>query len=143
MPNLEFVIAAIVGETQQIGIGRNLNEALQQLFPGEDFSDVVGVALGDVNGEGVADGDGVVDRPATPAPDDTSDPDDTLDVDDPSVPGDELPDNLVDLLTELDRQFRLSQEALAADPPQRSAWAAAQDRIDELLAQFRELADGG
>ena len=143
VPNLEFVIAAIVGETQQIGIGRNLNEALQQLFPGEDFSDVVGVALGDVNGEGVADGDGVVDRPATPAPDDTSDPDDTLDADDPSVPGDELPDNLVDLLTELDRQFRLSQEALAADPPQRSAWAAAQDRIDELLAQFRELADGG
>ncbi len=143
VPNLEFVIAAIVGETQQIGIGRNLNEALQQLFPGEDFSDVVGVALGDVNGEGVADGDGVVDRPATPAPDDTSDPDDTLDADDPSVPGDELPDNLVDLLTELDRQFRLSQEALAADPPQRSAWAAAQDRIDELFAQFRELADGG
>ena len=137
VPNLEFVIAAIIGETQQIGIGRNLNEALQQLFPGEDFSDVVGVAFGDVNGERVADGDGVVDRPATP------DPDDTLDADDPSVPGDELPETLVDLLTELDRQFRLSQEALAADPPQRSAWAAAQDRIDELLAQFREFADGG
>ena len=49
----------------------------------------------------------------------------------------------MELLTELDRQFRLSQEALAADPPQRSAWAAAQDRIDELLAQFRDLvADG-
>ena len=143
VPNLEFVIAAIIGETQQIGIGRNLNEALQQLFPGEDFSDVVGVAFGDVNGEGVAAGDGVVDRPATPAPDDTSDPDDTLDPDDPSVPGDELPDTLVDLLTELDRQFRLSQEALAADPPERSAWAVAQDRIDELLAQFRELAGGG
>ncbi len=143
VPNLEFVIAAIVGETQQIGIGRNLNEALQQLFPGEDFSDVVGVALGDVNGEGVADGDGVVDRPAASDPDDTPAPDDEPAPDDPSVPGDELPDNLVDLLTELDRQFRLSQEALAADPPQRSAWAAAQDRIDELLAQFRELADGG
>ena len=57
VPNLEFVIAAIVGETQQIGFGRNLNEALQQIFPGEDFSDVVGVALGDVNGAAGRGGD--------------------------------------------------------------------------------------
>lgn len=147
VPNLEFVIAAIVGETQQIGIGRNLNEALQQLFPGEDFSDVVGEALGDVNGEfGEGDGDaGDAGGPDGPA---TADPDD----DPPTEPGDtpsageetpETPETLVELLTELDRQFRLSQEALAADPPQRSAWAAAQDRIDELLAQFRFLvADG-
>ncbi|MCY3849696.1 MAG: UPF0182 family protein [Acidimicrobiaceae bacterium] len=148
VPNLEFVIAAIVGETQQIGIGRNLNEALQQLFPGEDFSDIVGEALGDVNGAGSADSDGDTgepDRPATADPDDSDSgtPDDSPDPDDAPSAGDETPETLVELLTELDRQFRLSQEALAADPPQRSAWAAAQDRIDELLAQFRELASGG
>lgn len=143
VPNLEFVIAAIVGETQQIGIGRNLNEALQQLFPGEDFSDVVGVALGDVNGAGVdagpGGGDDAVGAPATPDPDAASNPTQTADPGDPPVAGDDLPDNLVDLLVELDLQFRLSQEALAADPPRRSAWAAAQDRIDELFAQFRAL----
>ncbi len=147
VPNLEFVIAAIVGETQQIGIGRNLNEALQQLFPGEDFSDVVGEALGDVNGEfGEGDGDagdaGGPDGPATADPDDdpTTEPGDTPSAGEETP---ETPETLVELLTELDRQFRLSQEALAADPPQRSAWAAAQDRIDELLAQFRSLvADG-
>lgn len=147
VPNLEFVIAAIVGETQQIGIGRNLNEALQQLFPGEDFSDIVGEALGDVNGD-FRDGDrdagdtGDTDGPATADPDgaETPEPDDTPSSVDETP---ETPETLVELLTELDRQFRLSQEALAADPPQRSAWAAAQDRIDELLAQFRSLvADG-
>lgn len=148
VPNLEFVIAAIVGETQQIGLGRNLNEALQQLFPGEDFSDVVGVALGDVNGAGVVGGDsdgdtGDPDRPATADPDETPAPADTRAPDDTPAPDVESPETLVELLTELDRQFRLSQEALAADPPQRSAWAAAQDRIDELLAQFRSLATGG
>lgn len=147
VPNLEFVIAAIVGETQQIGIGRNLNEALQQLFPGEDFSDVVGEALGDVNGEfGEGDGDagdaGGPDGPATADPDDdpTTEPGDTPSAGEETP---ETPETLVELLTELDRQFRLSQEALAADPPQRSAWAAAQDRIDELLAQFRSLVDDG
>lgn len=148
VPNLEFVIAAIVGETQQIGLGRNLNEALQQLFPGEDFSDIVGEALGDVNGadstEGDGDGDtGDPDRPATADPDETPAPADTRAPDDTPAPDVESPETLVELLTELDRQFRLSQEALAADPPQRSAWAAAQDRIDELLAQFRSLATGG
>lgn len=148
VPNLEFVIAAIVGETQQIGLGRNLNEALQQLFPGEDFSDIVGEALGDVNGadstEDDGDGDtGDPDRPATADPDETPAPADTRAPDDTPAPDVESPETLVELLTELDRQFRLSQEALAADPPQRSAWAAAQDRIDELLAQFRSLATGG
>ena len=43
----------------------------------------------------------------------------------------------------VDKAIAVLNEALAADPPQRSAWAAAQDRIDELLAQFRVLADGG
>ncbi|MXW74875.1 MAG: UPF0182 family protein [Acidimicrobiaceae bacterium] len=148
VPNLEFVIAAIVGETQQIGLGRNLNEALQQLFPGEDFSDIVGEALGDVSGADLAedDGDGDAgdpDRPATADPDETPAPADTRAPDDTPAPDVESPETLVELLTELDRQFRLSQEALAADPPQRSAWAAAQDRIDELLAQFRSLATGG
>ena len=152
VPNLEFVIAAIVGETQQIGIGRNLNEALQQLFPGEDFSDVVGEALSEVSGTGFGDRDGDTGDPDQPT---TADPDDPGTSDDPSASddtmvfgdeadfGDEAPETLVELLTELDRQFRLSQEALAADPPQRSAWAAAQDRIDELLAQFRSLVAAG
>ena len=145
VPNLEFVIAAIVGETQKIGFGRNLNEALQQLFPGEDFSDVVGVAMGDVNGAVATDGDGDT-QPSTPDPDDTPAPetsqsgDDAPDTPDtPDTPSDELPETLEELLTELDLQFRLSQEALAAEPPRRSDWAAAQDRIDELLEQFRSL----
>ncbi len=141
VPNLEFVIAAIVGETQQIGIGRNLNEALQQLFPGEDFSDVVGVAVGDVSSVDGVGGEGVEDRPGLVDSDGSPVVDDIGDSEDPPVLGDELPDTLVDLLVELDRQFRLSQEALAADPPQRTAWAAAQDRIDELLAQFRALTE--
>lgn len=144
VPNLEFVIAAIVGETQQIGLGRNLNEALQQLFPGEDFSDVVGDALGDVSGATFEAGDGDTDAAGdADAAGDMSGADEPADPDDTPSSGDETPETLVELLTELDRQFRLSQEALAADPPQRSAWAAAQDRIDELLAQFRDLvADG-
>ena len=97
-----------------------------------------------MNGAGSADSDtGEPDRPATADPDDSGTPDDSPDPDDAPSADDETPETLVELLTELDRQFLLSQEALAADPPQRSAWAAAQDRIDELLAQFRELASGG
>ena len=135
VPNLEFVIAAIVGETQQIGIGRNLNEALQQIFPGEDFSDVVGLAVGDVNGSAVAVGD-VGGQPAVAGDSDVQ-PSDGADV--VTELDATLPTDLQELLTELDRQFRLSQEALAAEPPRRGDWAAAQDRIDELLGQFRAL----
>lgn len=139
VPNLEFVIVAIVGETQQIGIGRNLNEALQQLFPGEDFSDVVGLAVGDANGAGLAVDDGTAEVPTTADAPSTTVADDAPATADTADRGSELPDTLAGLLTELDRQFGLSQEALAADPPRRSDWAAAQDRIDELLAQFRAL----
>ena len=78
----------------------------------------------------------------TRVPDDTPAPDTSQSGDDgPDAPDDELPDTFEELLTELELQFRLSQEALAADPPRRSAWAAAQDRIDELLEQFRSLAE--
>jgi uncharacterized membrane protein (UPF0182 family) len=131
VPNLEFVIAAVVGETQQIGIGRNLNEALQQLFPGEDFSDVVGVAEGDVNGPALPVPVAGAGASVAPTVDDPADPvgDPAGDLADPVV---ELPATLLEVLTELDLQFRLSQEALAADPPRRGDWAAAQDRIDEL-----------
>ncbi len=133
VPNLEFVIAAVVGETQQIGIGRNLNEALQQLFPGEDFSDVVGAAVGDVNGAALA-------TSVDPNTTDTGQSSVTSTTSLPpasSATDAELPSSLREILVEIDRQFRLSKQALAADPPRRADWATAQDRIDELLAQFR------
>ena len=43
MPTLQRVIAT-VGEGERITIASNLTEALNQLFDGEDFSDLLGAA---------------------------------------------------------------------------------------------------
>jgi uncharacterized membrane protein (UPF0182 family) len=127
VPNLEFVIAAI-GEGQQIALGRSLEDALNQLFPGEDFSDVVGVVAGD----GVrADPDGDGDEPDDTGGDDTD--------------GEEPPPTqltLEEIVAEIDEQWQRSLDALAEDPPDRQSSAAALDRIDELLAEARRLTDG-
>ena len=126
VPNLEFVIAAI-GEGQKIAIGRNLEDALNRLFPGEDFGDVVGVAAGDGESDG-----GVED----PGP--TGDGDGDGDGDEDPLPS-EL--TLEEIVAEIDVEWQRSQEALAKDPPDRQEWAEALDRIDELLAEARELTD--
>ncbi len=44
-------------------------------------------------------------------------------------------------MAEIDVEWQRSQDALAKDPPDRQEWAEALDRIDELLAEARELTD--
>ena len=87
----------------------------------------VGVAAGD------GDSDGGIDDP---------DPGGDGDADD----GDDPPDaelTLEEVVAEIDRQWQRSQDALAEDPPDRQEWAEALDRIDELLADARELTREG
>jgi hypothetical protein len=119
VPTLENVIVS-VGEGERLAIGSNLEEALENLFPGEEFGPIL-------------------DRPAgsaisLPPVDDDVDPPTDDDADD-----DGLPDTLEALLVEIDDLWRQSNEALSQDPPDRVASAEALARIDELLAYSREL----
>ncbi|MDW3220882.1 MAG: UPF0182 family protein [Acidimicrobiales bacterium] len=118
VPTLESVIVS-VGEGEQLAIGKTFREALENLFPGEQFDDLVAVPAG---GELAP----IIDPPPTNG-----------DGDPP--PDDGLPDTEAELLIEIDREFRAADEALAEDPPDRVAWAEAQDRIAELLDHFRSL----
>ena len=120
VPNLEFVIAA-VGETQQIGFGTNLEGALLDLYPGEDFSAIVGRAVGDV---------GSIDEPVEEPPETEDEPPEG---EDPPPPSDGLPETFEELVAEINREWQRAEDALAEDPPDRQAWADALDRIDELL----------
>ena len=139
VPNLEFVIVAVVGNDTRIGFAPNLEGALAKIFPGEDFSGVVGVAVGDSGGEPSGD-----DLP----PDDGGDlpPDDGGDLppDDGGDPPPEggLPDTFEELVAELEVLRQRSVDALAEDPPDRQTWADAQDRIDELFEHGRTLGNG-
>ncbi len=116
VPSLEFVIAA-VGEGEQIALGSNLGDALAQLYPGADFSDVLDDSF-------VAPAD---------EPDAPDDPGGT--VPDPTDPVD-----IVDILDDIETQRATSRAALSADPPDYQAWADAQEELDRLLAQARSLA---
>jgi uncharacterized membrane protein (UPF0182 family) len=121
VPTLENVIVS-VGEGEQLAIGSTLEEALENLFPGEEFGTVLDRPAG-----------GAVTTPPVTVPPTTGDPDD------PPPPSDGLPDSLEDLVIEIEELWQASNEALAEDPPDRVASAEALARIDELLAHSRTL----
>lgn len=117
VPTLENVIVS-VGEGEQLAIGSTLEEALGNLFPGQDFGSVLPKpAAGDA-------------PPTTTPP--SGDPGNP-------PPDDGLPDTLEDLVIEIEDMWSRSNEALAEDPPDRVASAEALARIDELLAHSRTL----
>jgi uncharacterized membrane protein (UPF0182 family) len=116
VPTLENVIVSI-GEGEQLAIGATLEQALENLFPGEEFGSVLS-------------------RPASGAV--VNPPPDTTPTTPPADDGG-LPDTLEDLVIEIEDLWRESNEALAEDPPDRVASAEALARIDELLAHSRTL----
>lgn len=117
VPTLEAVIAT-VGEGEQIAIGNDLNDALGKLFPGEDFSDILGTV--------------------PPDPDAVDDTDDgTTDDGEPSEPApSETPEELLAEVLEL---YVARQAALAQTPPNEVLAAELQAQIGELLEQAAEL----
>jgi len=121
VPTLEFVIAA-VGEGEQIALGKNLADALAQLYPGEDFSDVLdGVAIPSTDpNQPTSPGDSTPTTPETPTT-----PDNSLDI--------------IEILDQIEAQRAAAREALSADPPDYQAWAVAQEELDRLLAQARSV----
>lgn len=121
VPTLEAVIAT-VGEGEQIAIGSDLGDALGKLFPGEDFSDVLG---------GVA--------AAATAP--TADADGSSD---PAEDGSEAPPDPAtataeELLADVLELYVARQAALAQNPPNEVLAAELQAQIGELLARAAEL----
>ena len=123
VPTLENVIVS-VGEGEQLAIGRNLEEALENLFPGEEFGDLLDDPTGRIT--------------TSPPPDTTPPPPDTTPTTTPPA-DDELPDSLEALVVEIEDLWRESNDALAQDPPDRVTSAEALARIDELLAHSRTL----
>ena len=117
VPTLENVIVS-VGEGEQLAIGETLAEALANLFPGETFDDILGEPAGGVT-------------TTVSAPDDDDPP--------PQPDNDGLPGTVEELFVEIDAEWQAANDALAEDPPDRLAWAAAQDRIAELLLHGRTL----
>lgn len=116
VPTLENVIVSI-GEGEQLAIGATLEEALENLFPGEEFGSVLDRPAGG----------SIVTPPVTTPTTPPSNDDDTS------------PDTLEDLLIELEALWRESNEALAEDPPDRVASAEALARIDELFELSQTL----
>jgi uncharacterized protein len=116
VPTLENVIVS-VGEGEQLAIGGTLSEALSNLFPGENFDDILATPA--ASGADVT--------PVEPA------------TTEPPANDDGLPDTLEELVGELDATWQAANDALAETPPDRAAWAEALDRIDELLAYGRTL----
>ena len=117
VPTLQRVIAT-VGEGERITIASNLTEALNQLFDGEDFSDLLGA---------VADPDP---EPA-PEPDDGPEPGD-----DEKPPA---PSTAAEVLAEVASLYDQRQEALTSSPPDEIRAAELLARIGELLATVEEL----
>ena len=119
VPTLQRVIAT-VGEGERITIASNLTEALNQLFDGEDFSDLLGA---------VADPD--------PDPEPASEPDDG------PKPGDDettpAPSTAAEVLAEVAPLYDQRQEALTSSPPDEIRAAELLARIGELLATVEEL----
>ena len=109
---------ATVGEGERITIASNLTEALNQLFDGEDFSDLLGA---------VADPDP---EPA-PEPDDGPEPGD-----DEKPPA---PSTAEEVLAEVASLYDQRQEALTSSPPDEIRAAELLARIGELLATVEEL----
>ncbi len=113
VPTLENVIVS-VGNGERLAIGESFSDALEKLF-GENFDDILATPAGGV-------GAPVVD-----------DPPDVLDNNnDESRTAQDLLDLMVDKWAE-------ANAALAEDPADLVAWAAALDEIDGLLAQVQNL----
>jgi uncharacterized membrane protein (UPF0182 family) len=117
VPTLEAVIAT-VGEGEQIAIGTDLNDALGKLFPGEDFSDILGGATANI--------------PEAPAPVEADDPGDEPSEPSPAITAEELLAEVVEL-------YVARQAALAQTPPNEILAAELQFQIGELLARAAEL----
>jgi uncharacterized membrane protein (UPF0182 family) len=119
VPTLQRVIAT-VGEGERITIAGNLTEALNGLFDGEDFSDLLGpVAVAD------------------PDPDPNPDPDDGPEPDDDEKPP--APSTAEEVLAEVASLYDQRQEALTSSPPDEIRAAELLARIGELLATVEEL----
>ena len=119
VPTLQRVIAT-VGEGERITIASNLTEALNELFDGEDFSDLLGpVAVAD------------------PDPEPTPDPDDGPEPDDDEKPL--APSTAEEVLAEVASLYDQRQEALTSSPPDEIRAAELLARIGELLATVEEL----
>jgi uncharacterized membrane protein (UPF0182 family) len=112
VPTLQNVIVS-VGEGEQLAIGDSLSDALASLFPGEDFGDILADPAGGTR---------------TPVQDDPVEP-----------PPDADPSTADELFAAIDSAFQASNDALAEDPPDRTASAEALDEIDDLLEQWRRL----
>jgi uncharacterized membrane protein (UPF0182 family) len=117
VPTLEAVIAT-VGEGEQIAIGTDLNDALGKLFPGEDFSDILGGATANI--------------PEVPVPVEADDPGDEPSEPSPAITAEELLAEVVEL-------YVARQAALAQTPPNEILAAELQFQIGELLARAAEL----
>lgn len=126
VPTLEAVIAT-VGEGEQIAIGNDLNDALGKLFPGEDFSDILGGAVIDIADEP----DGPDDSDTADAGDEPSEP---LDPSEPSQAA-----TAEELLADVVELYVARQAALAQTPPNEVLAAELQAQIGELLARAAEL----
>ncbi len=129
VPTLEAVIAT-VGEGEQIAIGNDLNDALGKLFPGEDFSDILGGAVIDIADE-PDEPDGPDDSDTVDAGDEPSEP---LDPSEPSQAA-----TAEELLAEVVELYVARQAALAQTPPNEVLAAELQAQIGELLALAAEL----
>ncbi len=126
VPTLEAVIAT-VGEGEQIAIGNDLNDALGKLFPGEDFSDILGGAVIDI-----------ADEPDGPDDSDTADADEEPSEPlEPSEPSEAA--TAEELLAEVVELYVARQAALAQTPPNEVLAAELQAQIGELLARAAEL----
>lgn len=130
VPTLEFVVAA-VGEGEQIALGKNLKDALTQLYPGENFDELLG-------GNAIPT---TLDPGETPSPTTPAEPGTTPGGD--ITPPPTMPADLVGVLDEIETQRLTARTALAADPPDYQAWARAQEELDRLLAKARSLAGAG
>ena len=125
VPTLEAVIAT-VGEGEQIAIGNDLADALSRLFPGEDFSDILGAVV-----------PGTIDEQPVDEP--------PVDEDDDAGSGDEGdpvdPSTAEEILSQVLELYRARQEALSQTPPDEVAAAELLNRIGELLARIEEAAE--
>ena len=117
VPTLQRVIAT-VGEGERITIASNLTEALNQLFDGEDFSDLLGAV-------------------ADPDPEPAPEPDDGPEPGDDETPP--VPSTAAEVLAEVASLYDQRQEALTSSPPDEIRAAELLARIGELLATVEEL----
>jgi hypothetical protein len=123
IPLLAGVVAAVGDET---ALGTDLLDALEQLYPGEDFSDVVAAPIAEAS----VDGSEVPDLPDLDDPAEPVDPPSEEPVEPPS---DEPPADVAELLAEL-ADLRSQQDDLADQQSETNQ--RIDDLIERLLAQL-------